>query len=89
MRTSLNEIREIEHFLSGDLSISEKLIFDAKRLIDNGLDEKVRAQSKAYRLIRAYGRNQLKAELSEVDQELFHKAEHSDFRKLVWRIFKR
>ena len=86
MRTSLNEIREIEEHLLKQHSPEEDLLFQARLILYPSLKEKVLWQQKVYELVRAYGRKKLREEIEEVHQKLFSAPEHKSFRE---KIFKR
>ena len=52
MRTSLNNIKQTEDYLSGQMSAGDSLLFKAKMLIDPSLRLSVVMQQKTYLLIR-------------------------------------
>jgi hypothetical protein len=87
MRTSLNEIKEIDNYLLGQTDPAEKFVFDVKLLLSDELAEKVQLQRKVYALIALYGRENLRKEIEMVHRKLFHKPEYRSFRKRVLNIF--
>lgn len=87
MRTSLNEIESIENYLFGRLGTGEKLMFDARLILDPQMAEKVAWQKQAYRLVQQYGRKKLKSELEMIHQKLFEKPEHEGFRQKILQLF--
>lgn len=89
MRTSLNEIRQIEDYLSGSPDRAERLVFEAKLLTDPVLREKVALQKQVYMLIRAYSRKQLKSELGRIHRRLFRDPEKASFRESVFQLFRK
>lgn len=88
MRTSLNEIKTIEHFLSGKLNAEEALLVEAKLLLDEELHNKICWQKEAYSVIEAYGREKLRLEIEAVHQKLFTRPENSGFKKKILKYFK-
>ena len=89
MRTSLNEIKEIEGYLLETDSIENRLVLEAKLCIDADLAEKTAIQKEVYHQVKVYARRQLKAEISTVEHKLFTEAQHSGFRQKVLRFFNR
>lgn len=87
MRTSLNEIKEMEAYIFYTLPKEDALLFDAKLILDNELHTKWLCQKKSYLLIREYGRKKLKEEIKAVHQKLFTEPEHDGFRKKIIRLF--
>lgn len=87
MRTSLNEIKEIEGYLLKANSVEKRLIQEARLCIDADFAENVALQKEAYVQVKAYARKQLKEEISTVEQQLFTKPEHIGFRQKVLRFF--
>src|SRR5690606_40796495 len=58
MRTSLNEIEQIEKYLLGGLKSEDRLLFQAELLLNPQKAENVYWQQKTYQLIQAYGRSE-------------------------------
>jgi len=88
MKTSWNSIRMTEEYLSNRLSPEDRLIFEARILIDPVLKMNVFLQKKIYSLVRAYGRKQLKSELQSIEHRLFQSPEKIEFQQRVSQIFK-
>ncbi|MDF9799632.1 hypothetical protein OKW21_004895 [Catalinimonas alkaloidigena] len=87
MRTSLNEIKAIEEYLLQEQQPEDLLLFEAHMMLDEALKEKVQRQQRIYQLVRAYGRQQLRAEIEAAHQQLFTQARHRSFRQKVLRLF--
>lgn len=87
MRTSLNEIKEIEEHLLGHQSTGNNLLLEARMILDPQLRDKVVLQQSAYRILRQYGRAQLKHEIETVHQQLLNDAQHKGFMQKVMDIF--
>ena len=87
MRTSLNEIKEIDDHVLGQTAPDEVLLFEAKRIINPSLKYKVMWHKQTLALVQQYGRNSLKAEIETIHQKLFSLPEHVGFRQKIMRLF--
>jgi hypothetical protein len=87
MMTSWNETEQIEAYLTGLPDTGSRLVFEARMLLDPGLNDSVLWQQKTYKVIQQYGRNQLKQEIESVHQQLFNQPEHIRFREKIRRLF--
>lgn len=85
MMTSLNEIREIDDSLLGNMPADEALIFEARAIIDPQLQENIAAQKKMYTLVRTYGRMKMRKQLDLLHQNLLD--ESTTFRRTILEIF--
>lgn len=89
MRTSLNEIKQIEDHLFNQADPQDSVLFEAKLILDSRLYENVTWQQKTYTLVKQYGRKKLKAELEAVHQQLFTHQEHQSFAQKILALFNR
>jgi hypothetical protein len=89
MRTSLNEIKKIEDHLQGNLAAEENLLIEVRKLIDHSFATNLTAQQDSYKLIRSYGRKQLRQEIESIHQQLFREEKHYSFRKMIFSLFER
>ncbi|WP_406823489.1 hypothetical protein [Pedobacter sp. KACC 23697] len=89
MKTSLNELRLIEHYLLSDGKDGERFLFEAKMILQPKLKQQVYWQNKTYQMVRDYGRKQLKNEINNIHETLFNTAEHKSFRQKVMRLFRK
>jgi len=87
MRTSLIETEQIETHLLQLSAPGDALVFEAKLLLDDELNQKLQWQKSAYNKIKLYGRNQLKQEIEAVHQSLFSQARHKSFSEKIRQIF--
>ena len=87
MRTSLNEIKQIDDRLFSQASIEDALLFDAMLILDPGLSDKVLWQKRVHRLVQQYGRKKLKAEIESVHRQLFTEPVHQSFRQKILSLF--
>lgn len=87
MKTSLNELKLIEDFLLVNTNAEDKVLMQARQILQPGLRESVHWQQKTYRLIETYGREQLRKEIRQVHQKLFTAPEHFSFSERVKKFF--
>jgi hypothetical protein len=87
MRTSLNEIKQNEAYLFNQMEAGEALAFRAELLVNTRRRFDLGIQERLYSIIRLYGRRQLRAEIEQVHEELFHGTAHASFRQKIARIF--
>jgi len=85
MRTSLNELVEIEKYVLKKYSGAEKILFEAKLLLDGELRRKVFLQKKIYHLLNLFYRKELKNQARDVYETLMINPE---FQKEIKGIFK-
>jgi hypothetical protein len=71
MRTSLNNIKRIDDFISGKLSPTNSLIFQARLLLDYDLRQQVQWQKRTVALINLYGRKKLRKEVEKIHRDIF------------------
>jgi len=83
----LIEIEQIEAHLLRRSEPGDQLVFEARLLLESELHEKVQWQQEAYRMVRLYGRDQLKQEIEAVHQKLFTQKEHTSFSQKIRRLF--
>ena len=87
MRTSLIETGLIEEHLMQQSKPGDSLVFEARLLLEPELHEKMQWQQETYRMVKLYGRDQLKQEIEAVHQKLFTQAEHLSFSQKIRRLF--
>jgi hypothetical protein len=87
MRTSLNEIQQIERFLLNQLSGPDKLVFEARVLTNPSLRIKAVIQQKLQLVIKAFHRKQQKQELLAIHHKLFSHPDKVEFQERVLRYF--
>lgn len=87
MRTSLNEIEQIESYLFEKGNSPDSIVVEAKLILDKSFATKIETQKRAYGFINAFGRNQLKKEIEMVHQTLFNHSKYSRFKKSILNLF--
>jgi hypothetical protein len=77
MRTSLNNIEQIENFIDGKMLIGDALVFQAKLLLDSNLRQHLHWQIRAASIINIYGRKKLCEEIENIHHDIFNsKSDH-------------
>ncbi|MBO9675116.1 MAG: hypothetical protein J7577_16835 [Sphingobacteriaceae bacterium] len=89
MKTLLNELRLIEHYLLSDSEDEESFLLEAKMILQPELKEQVYWQHKTYQVVHDYGRKQLKNEIDNIHETLFNTEAHQSFRQKVMRLFRK
>jgi hypothetical protein len=87
MRTSLNEIKNIELYLHGNISVDDKRAFEARMQHNQPFSINVFLQRKLYRLLPFYKRRRIKEQAEQLHHRLFHHPEHSAFRESIFQLF--
>jgi hypothetical protein len=87
MRTSLNNLAQIEAHLLGSQKPVDTLLFEARLLLDDSLQVDVYAQKQVYSLVQQHGRKQLKQEIEAAHEQLFNQPEHLSFKQKIARLF--
>jgi len=89
MRTSLNELKQIEDHLLRLNAPEDSLVFEVKMILDTNLRSNVQLQQRTYTLVQQYGRKQLKAEIEAVHQQIFSSTAHRTFVDKIRSLFKK
>ncbi len=85
MRKQLHEIEDIDNYIFKKVSGSQRLLFEAKTIINPDLRTNVIFQRKTYSLIRWFSRKQRKEQLESVFTRLM---QEQHFSSTVNSIFK-
>lgn len=89
MRTSLRETKMLDDYSLRNQRDDERLLTEAKLMLYPELRDKLLWQQQVYGLVRQYGRRALKAELEAVHEQLFTESRFAQFRRRIFRIFKK
>lgn len=87
MRASLNEIRTIEQYLTGRMLVEDRLVLEAKALVDPSLASRIGLQKKIHDVLRLYHRRKLKRRAEEIHTVLFTDPSKTSFRKSILQLF--
>jgi hypothetical protein len=88
MKISWNDTRHIEQYLDQELSEEEKILFEAKLVLDPRFKLNVGLLKQIHSLIKLYGRRKMKAEIGKIHHQLFHNPEHIIFQQRIQQLFK-
>jgi hypothetical protein len=88
MRTSLNEIKEIEAYLDNQLSLGDRLFFEARMIVNRTLRQNVALQKKTCAVIRHHYRLMLKNNFNIMHNSLFDHPSHAVLKEEINRLFK-
>jgi hypothetical protein len=89
MRTSLNEIRENEEYLSGGMRTEDALVHEARMLSNPLLKINFLLQKKTMAILALYHRKKLKEEAERVHRRLFSDPAKAAFQQSVFQCFKK
>ena len=87
MKTSWNQTKSIEDYITGKLTPEEELLFDVKMLINPLLRLQVMIQKKVYILVRQYARKKIRSEIEAVHDKIFHDPARASFQAEIRRHF--
>jgi hypothetical protein len=87
MMTSWHETEQIEAGLLGTAGTADRLLFEARLLLDEELADKTLWQQRTYKLVQQYGRMQLKNEVEEAHKQLFNSSRHHGFAHKIRSLF--
>lgn len=84
----MNDTQLIDRYVLKQISTEDKLIVEARLLIDMEFRHKLKWQLSAYEVSKEYGRKVLKREIVSVEKRLFSEPRFKNFRALVSYIFR-
>jgi hypothetical protein len=88
MATSLNNTHLIEKYLQGTLSGGDRLVFEARLLLNRALRTELYFQRKAYYLVKIYHRQKVKKELETLHRQIFNNPDNVVFQQNIYQLFK-
>ena len=89
MRTSLNNIKAIDDYLSGQMAAGDALLIEANMLLNKDLVCDIQHQQCAYAVIRQYSRQKIKTEIITVQEKLAAAPQHRGFIQRIANLFKK
>lgn len=84
----MNEIREAERYLLGEKTAPERLLYEAKLLVDPSGALNFHIQKLIYQAVRLIGRKRLKAELNTLQCSLMSDPAKQAFQQQIEEIFR-
>jgi len=88
MTTSFNNTHLIEKYLQGSLSGGDRLVFEARLLLNRALRTDLYFQKKAYSLVKIYHRQKVKEELEILHRQIFNNPDNIVFQQSIYQLFK-
>lgn len=88
MRTSLNEIKLIADYLDGNLNPDDRLVFEARLLLEPELSLNVSLQKQIYLGLEEYHHQRIKAALSNWHDEIMANPGKINLRNRILNLFK-
>jgi hypothetical protein len=87
MRTSLNDIRQIEHYLDGKDDQGESTLLKSRLLNEPGLFQHLKLQRLIMRLVKLYHFKKLKLEAQQAGAKIFSNPDMKDFQQNIYQLF--
>ena len=87
MKTSLNDLHEIDEYLSGTMPAGESIIFQVKLITDPITRVNVLLQQKVHEILRLYQRKKIRAEIQKTHDRIFSDPDKADFRQRITHLF--
>lgn len=89
MRTSLNDIKIIEAYLRNTLAVSDRVLFEARLLVNKELRKNVLLQREVFELVTQHHRRKIKEEFQHAHRRLFADPKNTDVAEEIRNIFNR
>ena len=86
---SYADTAQIQRYIIGEMSTRERLLFEARLLLDRSLRTAVKDQQKVYRVVRLSGRRALKLEIEAIHRKLFSSESGYIYRENILELFKK
>lgn len=87
MRTLLHNLQLIEEAVLHRQQ-EYRTLLQAKRILEPELTDQINWQLASYKAVKDYGRQLLKNEIQQVEEELFSDPVHQSFRQKIHSFFK-
>lgn len=84
----MNDTQLIEAYLLNRLAADERLLVEARLLLDSEFSNTLKWQRSTYDVVKVYGRTALKQEIRAVEKRLFSESCFKNFRISIANIFK-
>jgi hypothetical protein len=78
----------IEKYLHGTLPAGDKLVFEARLLLNRALRVDLYFQKKVYSLVKMYQRKKVKEELEILHRQIFNNQNNVVFQQSIYQLFK-
>jgi|GEM_PF-2305513 len=84
----MSEAQELEYYLLKTGSADDRLVIEAKLLLNEDLRDKSVWQKQVYLLVNHYSRKKVKAEIEAVHRKMFSAKKFQTFRQKISSLFK-
>lgn len=84
----MTEVQEIENYLQNTQEPGDRLLTEARLLLNKDFATNLFWQRKTNALVQEYGRKQIKLEIEAVHQKLFSEKKQASFKEKILSIFK-
>lgn len=84
----MTEIQELENYILKSQEPGQRLLTEARLILNKELSANLLWQKKTYFLVKEYSRKQLKTEIEAVHQKLFTEKKYASFKQNILSIFK-
>ncbi|MDT3403116.1 hypothetical protein [Mucilaginibacter terrae] len=88
MKISVSDSRQIDLYLLKQLAPQDKLLMDARFVLNPALHQTLQWQYQVHVLVQMRGRKQLKEQIKAVEEKFFIAPEYISFRERIWRLFR-
>lgn len=85
----MNETIELQNYLDKTGDPAQRLLTEAKLMLNPALADKLLWQKKTQELVRSYGRAELKKELVELENKLWTEPRFRTFKKTILNLFRK
>lgn len=79
----------LESYLSGQLPANERILFEARLLVEEPLKQQLAAQQHLLELVKAFGRERLRAQIKAAEVRVFTQSRYARFQKHLTQLFQR
>jgi hypothetical protein len=87
MRTSLSEIKRIEQYLSGGMTLEERSVLEIEALKDERFRLHIFLQRKIYQLLKIHRRDSVRDQITSFHREVFNEPGKEQFKQRVLSLF--
>jgi len=88
MKTSISDVIQTENFISGQLPADERVLFEARLIVDSSLRVNTFYHRLVHRLVAFSHRKKIKRELENIHERLFQDPNKLHFKESVLKHFK-
>ncbi len=87
MKILQTDLPQIESYLLGDTQGGDRVLFEARLILEPDLKTGTHWQKETYAYVNQYGRQKLREEIDLVEKTIFTAEKHKTFRQKILRLF--